>query len=198
MGGAPLEGGPHCAPWGAGCGKKRKATRSAPTEVVPSSEELHFSSFAIIDKSKPRSRWHALRVLPSRRVAPHATSPPSAALRESDAAAPCDRRVPHSCRAAVLPFAVRARPVVRNTGWAKMSRKAKFILDEQRTSDGDGQAEAGGEEDRVLSPTTQARPRGDLTDSESRRRARALHLKAAADCAGQLARRLRKGPTGGH
>ena len=139
---------------------------------MPSSEELHFSSFAIIDKSKPRSRWHALRVLPSRRVAPHATSPPSAALRESDAAAPCDRRVPHSCRAAVLPFAVRARPVVRNTGWAKMSRKAKFMLDEHRTPDGDGQAGAGGEEDRVLSPTTTQRvtPRGDLTGSESRRR----------------------------
>ena len=139
---------------------------------APSSEELHFSSFAIIDKSKPRSRWHALRVLPSRRVAPHATSPPSAALRESDAAAPCDRRVPHSCRAAVLPFAVRARPVVRNTGWAKMSRKAKFMLDEHRTPDGDGQAGAGGEEDRVLSPSTNsATPRGDLTGSESRRRA---------------------------
>ena len=99
--------------------------------------------------------------------------PPSAALRESDAAAPCDRRVPHSCRAAVLPFAVRARPVVRNTGWAKMSRKAKFMLDEHRTPDGDGQAGAGGEEDRVLSPTTNQRaaPRGDLTGSESRRRA---------------------------
>ena len=52
-----------------------------------------------------------------------------------------------------------------------MSRKAKFMLDEHRTSDGDGQAEAGGEEDRVLSPTTHARPRGDLTGSESRRRA---------------------------
>ena len=65
--------------------------------------------------------------------------------------------------------------MVRNTGWAKMSGKAKFVLDERRTSDGDGQAEAGGEEDRVLSPTTTARPRGDLTDSESRRRARALH-----------------------
>ena len=71
----------------------------------------------------------------------------------------------------VTPFAVRARPVVRNTGRAKgqMSRKAKFALDEQRTSDGDGQAEAGGEEDRVLSPTTQERPRGGLTGSESRR-----------------------------
>ena len=51
-----------------------------------------------------------------------------------------------------------------------MSRKAKFMLDEHRTSDGDGQAEAGGEEDRVLSPTTNARHRGDLTGSESRRR----------------------------
>ena len=50
-----------------------------------------------------------------------------------------------------------------------MSRKAKFALDEQRTSDGDGQAEAGGGEDRVLSPTTQERPRGGLTGSESRR-----------------------------
>ena len=47
-----------------------------------------------------------------------------------------------------------------------MSRKAKFALDEQRTSDGDGQAEAGGEEDRVLSPTTTGRPRGGLTGSE--------------------------------
>ena len=177
-----MEGGPHCAPWGAGCGKKRKATRSAPTEVVPSSEELHFSSFAIIDKSKPRSRWHALRVLPSRRVAPHATSPPSAALRESDAAAPCDRRVPRSCRAAVLPFAVRARPVVRNTGWAKMSRKAKFMLDEHRTPDGDGQAGAGGEEDRVLSPsTTSARPRGDLTGPSEPPRAGAAVIRAARD-----------------
>ena len=43
---------------------------------------------------------------------------------------------------------------------AKMSMKAKFALDEQRTSDGDGQAEAGGEEDRVLSPTTHTQPRG--------------------------------------
>ena len=60
--------------------------------------------------------------------------------------------------------------MVRNTGWAKMSRKAKFMLDEHRTSDGDGQAEAGGEEDRVLPPTTHARPRGDLTGPESRRR----------------------------
>ena len=70
--------------------------------------------------------------------------------------------------------------MVRNTGWAKMSRKAKFMLDEHRTPDGDGQAGAGGEEDRVLSPTTtSARPRGDLTGSESRRRddaGRALHL----------------------
>ena len=71
--------------------------------------------------------------------------------------------------------------MVRNTGWAKMSRKAKFMLDEHRTPDGDGQAGAGGEEDRVLSPTTNQRaaPRGDLTGSESRRRAptgeRALH-----------------------
>jgi hypothetical protein len=46
---------------------------------------------------------------------------------------------------------------------------AKFALDERRTSDGDGQAEAGGEEDRVLSPTTQGRPRSGLTGSESRR-----------------------------
>ena len=63
--------------------------------------------------------------------------------------------------------------MVRNTGWAKMSRKAKFMLDEHRTPDGDGQAGAGGEEDRVLSPTTNQRaaPRGDLTGSESRRRA---------------------------
>ena len=62
--------------------------------------------------------------------------------------------------------------MVRNTGWAKMSRKAKFMLDEHRTPDGDGQAGAGGEEDRVLSPTTNsATPRGDLTGSESRRRA---------------------------
>ena len=62
--------------------------------------------------------------------------------------------------------------MVRNTGWAKMSRKAKFMLDEHRTPDGDGQAGAGGEEDRVLSPTTSsARPRGDLTGpSEGRRR----------------------------
>ena len=61
-----------------------------------------------------------------------------------------------------------------------MSRKAKFALDEQRTSDGDGQAEAGGEEDRVLSPTTQERPRGGLTGSESRRRRGAgpRHLRA--------------------
>ena len=44
------------------------------------------------------------------------------------------------------------------------------MLDEHRTSDGDGQAEAGGDEDRVLSPTTNARHRGDLTGSESRRR----------------------------
>ena len=48
-----------------------------------------------------------------------------------------------------------------------MSGKAKFVLDERRTSDGDGQAEAGGEEDRVLSPTTQTRPRGDLTGSKA-------------------------------
>ena len=171
--GAPLwRGVPIVHPGGQAAGKKRKATRSAPTEVVPSSEELHFSSSAVIATRALRSRWHALRVLPSRRVAPHATSPPSAALRESDAAAPCDRRVPRSCRAAVLPFAVRARPVVRNTGWAKMSRKAKFMLDEHRTPDGDGQAGAGGEEDRVLPPsTTSAPPRGDLTGSEGRRRA---------------------------
>ena len=47
------------------------------------------------------------------------------------------------------------------------------MLDEHRTPDGDGQAGAGGEEDRVLSPTTNQRaaPRGDLTGSESRRRA---------------------------
>ena len=166
-----MEGGPHCAPWGAGCGKKRKATQSAPTELE--FRGAHFSPFVVIVTRALRSRWHALRVPPSRRVAPHATSPPSAALRESDAAAPSDRRVPRSCRAAVLPFAVRARPVVRNTGWAKMSRKAKFMLDEHRTPDGDGQAGAGGEEDRVLSPTTNQRaaPRGDLTGSESRRRA---------------------------
>ena len=50
-----------------------------------------------------------------------------------------------------------------------MSRKAKFALDERRTSDGAGQAEAGGEEDRVLSPTTTGRPRGGLTGSEGRR-----------------------------
>ena len=83
--------------------------------------------------------------------------------------------------------------MVRNTGWAKMSRKAKFMLDEHRTPDGDGQAGAGGEEDRVLSPsTTSARPRGDLTGSESRRRAttgeRALH--------GDHVRRPRKGNSG--
>ena len=64
--------------------------------------------------------------------------------------------------------------MVRNTGWAKMSGKAKFVLDERRTSDGDGQAEAGGEEDRVLSPTTHTQPRGNLTGSESRRRDGAL------------------------
>ena len=58
-----------------------------------------------------------------------------------------------------------------------MSRKAKFALDEQRTSDGDGQAEAGGEEDRVLSPTTQERPRGGLTGSESRRGATPRHFR---------------------
>ena len=56
-----------------------------------------------------------------------------------------------------------------------MSGKAKFVLDERRTSDGDGQAEAGGEEDRVLSPTTHTQPRGNLTGSESRRRGGALH-----------------------
>ena len=55
------------------------------------------------------------------------------------------------------------------------------MLDEHRTPDGDGQAGAGGEEDRVLSPSTtkRATPRGDLTGSEGRRRAttgeRALH-----------------------
>ena len=189
-----MEGGPHCAPWGAGCGKKRKASRSRPTQFVPSSDKLHFSPLVVSVTRVLRSRWHALRVLPSRRAAPHATSPPSAALRESDAAAPCDRRVPPSCRAAVLPFAVRARPVVRNTGWAKMSRKAKFMLDEHRTPDGDGQAGAGGEEDRVLSPTTtkRATPRGDLTGSEGRRRAttgeRARH--------GDHVRRPNKGNSG--
>ena len=46
---------------------------------------------------------------------------------------------------------------------------AKFALDEQRTSNGDGQAEAGGGEDRVLPPTTKERPRGDLTGAGSRR-----------------------------
>ena len=56
-----------------------------------------------------------------------------------------------------------------------MPRKAKFALDERRTSDGDGQAEAGGEEDRVLSPNTQERPRGGLTGSESRRGATPRH-----------------------
>ena len=171
--GAPLwRGVPIVHPGGQAAGKreKRLGRRRLSSCRVPRSLLL---SLVVIVTRALRSRWHALRVLPSRRVAPHATSPPSAALRESDAAAPCDRRVPRSCRAAVLPFAVRARPVVRNTGWAKMSRKAKFMLDEHRTPDGDGQAGAGGEEDRVLSPTTNQRaaPRGDLTGSESRRRA---------------------------
>mgnify|MGYP006923059780 CR=1 FL=1 len=72
--------------------------------------------------------------------------------------------------------------MVRNTGWAKMSRKAKFILDEQRTSDGDGQAEAGGEEDRVLAPSTTASPPGALTGALRLRRGdprAALHSEGA-------------------
>ena len=172
--GAPLwRGVPIVHPGGQAAGKREKRLGRRRLKSCQSSEELHFSPALRLATRALRSRWHALRVLPSRRVAPHATSPPSAALRESDAAAPCDRRVPHSCRAAVLPFAVRARPVVRNTGWAKMSRKAKFMLDEHRTPDGDGQAGAGGEEDRVLSPTTteRATPRGDLPGSAGRRRA---------------------------
>ena len=70
--------------------------------------------------------------------------------------------------------------MVANTGRAKMSRKAKFALDEQRTSDGDGQAEAGGGEDRVLSPTHQERPRGDLIGSGSRRGATPRHICLSA------------------
>ena len=96
VGGAPLEGGPHCAPWGAGCGKKRKASRSRPTQFVPSSDKLHFSPLVVSVTRVLRSRWHALRVLPSRRAAPHATSPPAPLYERATP----PRRVTGACHAA--------------------------------------------------------------------------------------------------
>ena len=96
VGGAPWRGVPIVHPGGQAAGKREKRLGRRRLNSCRSSEELHFSPFVVIVTRALRSRWHALRVLPSRRVAPHATSPPAPLYERATP----PRRVTGACHAA--------------------------------------------------------------------------------------------------